>query len=187
MKLIVAITGASGMVYPSRLLKFLKSKKIETYLIVSEPAKKIIEYELEISPIDLIKIASKNYEIDDLSSPISSGSQTFDAMIIIPCSMNTAAAIANGYSDNLIRRVADVALKESRKLIIVPRETPMNAIHLENLLKLAKLNVSIVPACPAFYHKPKNVEQIVDFIVGRVLMQLNIKNDLYKPWTGDLP
>lgn len=185
MKLIVAITGASGMMYSLRLLEVLKIKEIKTYAIISKPAEKIMEYELGIDRKVLSKYTSKLYEIDDLSASISSGSQPFDGMIIIPCSMNTIAAIANGYANNLIRRTADVAIKEKRKLVLVPRETPLNAIHLENLLKLARLDVSIVPACPAFYHKPKNIDQLIDFIVGRVLSQLKIDHSLYDPWKRD--
>ncbi len=184
MKLVIAITGASGAIYPLRLLKFLKEKDIETFLIISRPAEEIIHHELRIDKKDLERYASESYDIDDLSAPLSSGSQIFDAMIIIPCSMNTVSAIATGNSNNLIRRTADVALKEGRKLILVTRETPINAIHLENLLKLSRLNVTILPACPAFYHKPKNVDELVDFIIGRVLSQLGIEHNIYEPWKG---
>ncbi len=182
MKLIVAVTGASGVIYALRLLEFLKGEKIETSLIVSEPADTIMKHELGYGKQGLYKLASKYYDNGDLSSPIASGSQFFDAMIIMPCSMNTLAAIANGYSDNLIRRVADVSIKEGRKLIIVPREAPLSAIHLENLLKLSRLGVIVIPACPAFYHKPKNIDKVVDFVVGKVLAQLGIKHGLYKAW-----
>ena len=185
MKLVIAITGASGMVYPLRLLEFLKGKEIETHLIISEPAETIMKHELGYDRREMFKYASKHYDVNDLSSSIASGSQFFDAMIIMPCSMNTLAAVANGYSDNLIRRVADVAIKERRKLIIVPREAPLSAIHLENLLKLARLDVIIIPACPAFYHKPKNIDEVTDFIVGKVLSQLGIDHDLYETWKGE--
>ncbi len=184
MKLVIAITGASGMIYPLRLLEFLKRKEIETHLIISEPAETIMRHELGFDKHELFKYASRHYSINDLSSPIASGSQFFDAMIIMPCSMNTSAAIANGYSDNLIRRVADVAIKERRKLIVVPREAPLSAIHLENLLKLARLNVVVIPACPAFYHKPRNINEMVDFVVGKVLSQLGIEHHLYEIWRG---
>ena len=182
MKLVVAITGASGVIYSLHLLKILKSKDIETFLIISRPAEDIIKHELNIDKNELIRYATKFYNINDLSAPISSGSHSFDAMIIIPCSMNTVSAIANGNSNNLIRRVADIALKENRRLILVPRETPLNAIHLENLLKLARLNITIIPACPAFYHHPKKISDIVNFIVGRVLSQLQIPHQLFEPW-----
>ncbi len=182
MKLVVAITGASGAIYSFNLLKILKSKEIETFLIISKPADKIISHELKINKNELIKYATKYYDVNDLSAPISSGSHSFDAMVVIPCSMNTVSAIANGNSNNLIRRVADIALKENRKLILVPREAPLNAIHLENLLKLARLNVTIIPACPAFYHNPKEIDDIVNFIVGRVLSQLQIQHKLHEAW-----
>ena len=185
MKLVIGITGASGMIYPLRLLEFLKEKKIETHLIISEPAETLIKHELGHDKREMFKYVSNHYNVNDLSSSIASGSQFFDAMAIIPCSMNTLAAIANGYSDNLIRRVADVAIKEKRKLIIVPREAPLSAIHLENLLKLSRLDVIIIPACPAFYHKPKNLDEAVNFIVGKVLSQLGIDHDLYKAWKGE--
>lgn len=185
MKIVVAITGASGVIYSFRLLKILKSKNIETVLIISKPAERIINHELKIEKKELIKYSTEHYDVNDLSAPISSGSYSFDAMLVIPCSMNTVSAIANGNSNNLIRRVADIALKENRKLILVPRETPFNAIHLENLYKLARLNVTIVPACPAFYHSPKKIDDIVDFIVGKVLSLLKIEHQLYKVWKSD--
>jgi len=183
-RLIVAITGASGVVYGKRLLEVLQNKKIETHLIVSKVAEKIIEHELEATKRDIEKLASHVYSIDDLTAPIASGSFKADAMIIIPCSMKTLAGIAHGYAENLILRAADVMLKEKRKLILVPRETPLNVIHLSNMLELAKQGVTIVPAMPAYYHKPKNVSDVVDYVVGKVLDCLGIEHTLFKRWTG---
>lgn len=182
MKLIVAITGASGVIYGKRLLEILHNKNIETHLIISQAAEKIIEHELGTTKTPLEKLATYVYEVNDWSSPIVSGSFKTDGMIIAPCSMKTLAGIANGFAENVILRAADVALKENRKLILVPRETPLNAIHLRNMLNLANQGALIVPAMPAYYHKPKNIEALVDFIVGRVLDLLEIKHTLYKRW-----
>jgi 4-hydroxy-3-polyprenylbenzoate decarboxylase len=182
LRLLIAITGASGVIYGKRLLEELRIKKIETHLVISEAAKKIINYELGTSVKNLEKLASNVHEVDDWSSPIVSGSFKTDGMVIIPCSMKTLAGIANGFAENVILRAADVTLKEMRKLILVPRETPLNSIHLKNMLDLTKEGTCILPAMPAFYHKPKNVEGLIDFIVGKVLDQLGIENSLYKRW-----
>jgi len=180
--LIVAITGASGVVYGKRLLKVLREKNVETHLIISKAAEKVIEYELGMAKEDLEKLADHAYDVDDWSSPIVSGSFKTDGMIIIPCSMKTLAGIAHGYSDNLVLRAADVTLKEKRRLILVPRETPLNVVHLRNMLELAKQGVVIVPAMPAYYHKPKDIDDQVDFVVGKVSDLLEMKHTLYKRW-----
>jgi len=183
MRLIIAITGASGVIYGKRILEVLQKKKIETHLIISKAAEKIVKHELETTKKDIEKLASHVYSVDDLTAPIASGSFKTDAMIIIPCSMKTLAGIAHGYADNLILRVADVMLKEKRKLILIPRETPLNAVHISNMLELAKLEgVTIIPAMPAFYHKPATISEIVDFVVGKILDILNIEHALYKRW-----
>lgn len=182
MKLTIAITGASGVIYGKRLLEVLQNKKIETHLVISESSKKIIHYELGESEKLLEKLANYVYKIDDWNSPIVSGSFRTDGTIIIPCSMKTLAGIANGFADNVILRAADVTLKEKRKLVVVPRETPLNTTHIRNMLELSKQGVYIIPAMPAFYHKPNSIEDLVDFIVGRVLDILEIKHDLYKRW-----
>jgi len=183
-RLIIAITGASGVVYGKRLLEVLQKKKIETHLIISKTAEKIIEHELEATKKDIEKLASHVYSVDDLAAKIASGSFRTDGMIIIPCSMKTLAGIAHGYAENLILRVADVMLKEKRKLILVPRETPLNIIHLRNMLELAKQGVVIVPAMPAYYHKPKNVGDVIDYVVGKVVDCLGIEHSLFKRWLG---
>lgn len=182
MKLTIAITGASGVVYGKRLLEELKNKKIETYLVVSRAAKEIIKYELEITEKILENLADHVYEIDDWTSPIVSGSFKMDGMVIVPCSMKTLAGIANGFAENVILRAADVMLKEKRKLILVPRETPLNNIQLRNMLELARHGAMIVPSMPAFYHKPKNIDDLVDFIVGRILDLLDVEHNLYERW-----
>ena len=181
MKIIVCITGASGVIYAKRLLEVLRDR-VEVVLIISNSAKKIIKEELNIDWKEIKKLASNYYNNDDFFSPIASGSNKFDAVIVVPCSMKTLSSIANGYSSNLIVRVCDIALKERRKLIIMPREMPLNSIHLENMLKLSNLGAIIMPPIPAFYHKPKTVDDIVDFVVGRVLDLLGIENNLCKRW-----
>jgi len=184
LRLIVAITGASGIIYGKRLLEVLQEKRVETHLIVSKAAEKVIEHELEMTKKDLERLASHVYCVDDLSAPFMSGSFQTDGMIIIPCTMKTLAGIASGYSDNLILRAADVTLKERRKLIVVPRETPLSIVHLRNLLEVAKLGVFVVPAMPAYYHKPKRIDDLVDFVVGKVLDCLGLEHKLFKRWTG---
>lgn len=182
MRLIIAITGASGAVYGQRLLEKLQEKNVETHLIISKAAEKVIKHELEMTKEDIEKLADHSYDMDDWNSPSVSGSFKTDGMIIIPCSMKTLAGIACGYSDNLVLRAADVTLKEKRRLILVPRETPLNVVHLRNMLALAEQGVAIVPAMPAYYHKPKDIDGVVDFVVGRVLDLLDLEHALYKRW-----
>jgi 4-hydroxy-3-polyprenylbenzoate decarboxylase len=182
MILILAITGASGAAYGLTLAQSLKGH--ELHVIVTDSAKKIIDEEIgnkEKLLSELAKLATLHDE-HSFDSPLASGSFLFDAMVICPCSMKTLAAIANGYSSNLVARAADVTLKEKRKLILVPRETPLSAIHLENMLKLSRLGVIVLPACPAFYSKPKDIDELVNFVVGRVLDQLGIQNKKYRRW-----
>lgn len=176
------MTGASGAIYGKHLLETLREKEVETHLIISKAAEKVIDHELELTKQDLKKLATHAYEIDDLNAPIVSGSFKTDGMIIMPCSMKTLAGIAHGYSANLILRSADVMLKEKRKLIVVPRETPLNAIHLSNMLELAKQGVMVVPAMPAYYHAPTKIEDLIDFVVGKVLDLMKIEHSLYKRW-----
>lgn len=184
MRLIVAITGASGVVHGKRLLEVLREKKVETYLIVSKAAENVIQHELETTKRELEKLASHVYDVNDLNAPIVSGSFKTDGMIVIPCSMKTLAGITHGYSDNLILRAADVTLKEKRKLILVPRETPLSVVHLRNMLDLAGQGVFILPAMPAYYHKPEKIGGLIDFIVGKVLDLLGIEHELFKRWSS---
>jgi 4-hydroxy-3-polyprenylbenzoate decarboxylase len=183
----VAITGASGVIYGKRFLEVLGEKKIETHLIVSKAAEKVIEHELKTSKKDLEELAHHTYSVDGLDAPFMSGSFQTDGMIIIPCTMKTLAGIVHGYSDNLILRAADVTLKERRKLVVVPRETPLNIVHLRNMLEAAKLGVFLVPAMPAYYHKPKRIDDLVDFVVGKVLDCLGLEHKLFQRWTGVKP
>jgi 4-hydroxy-3-polyprenylbenzoate decarboxylase len=181
-KLIIALTGASGVIYGKRLLEILRNKKVETHLVISQAAEKIIAHELGTTKESLEKLANHVYVVNDWSSPIVSGSFKTDGMVIVPCSMKTMAGIANGFAENVILRAADVVLKEKRKLVLVPRETPLNTIHLRNMLDLAKQGAIIVPAMPAYYHKPKSIEALVDFVVGRILDVLGIEHNLYQRW-----
>jgi 4-hydroxy-3-polyprenylbenzoate decarboxylase len=179
MRVVVGITGASGIIYG---LKLLENLKVEKHLIMSKNGKKILEYETEYKIEEVKKLADYYYENEDLFAKISSGSFKFDAFAIVPCSASTFSKIANGIADNLITRVASVCLKERRKLIIVPRETPLSTIHLQNLAKLSELGAIILPAMPAFYHKPKKIDDLVSFVVGRILDVLGIEHELYERW-----
>lgn len=183
MRLVVGISGASGVIYGIRLLEILKKRRdVEIFLIVTKAAEKIIKVETGLSLKKLTAMVNHHYDINDLSAPLLSGSFPFDKMIIIPCSMKTLSGIACGFSDNLLLRVADVALKEGRQLVLVPRETPLNPIHLENMLKLANMGVTILPAAPGFYIKPTSISDLVNYVVGKSLDVLGIKHDLYKRW-----
>jgi len=184
LRLVVAITGASGVLYGKRLLEVLKERKVETHLIISKAAEKVIEHELEMKREHMERLATHVYNVDDLTAPLMSGSFKTDGMVIIPCSMKTLAGITHGFADNLILRAADVALKEKRRLVVVPRETPLNVVHLRNMMEAARLGVFMVPAMPAFYHKPRKIDDLVDFVVGRVLDCLGVEHKLFKRWSG---
>ena len=184
-KLTVAITGASGTVLGVRLLEELKKKGVETHTIVSCGAYEVAKYELgDIKKIKsrIISNSSHIYEEADIAACIASGSYKTDGMIIVPCSMKTLSSVANGYSDNLISRAADVCIRYKRKLVLVPRETPLNPIHLENMLKLSRLGVWILPPNISYYHNPKTLDDMTDFIVGKMLDCFDIDHKLYKKW-----
>jgi len=184
-KIIVGITGSSGVIYGIKLLYFLKKSEIETHIVLSKWAEKNIEIETDESIVEVKKLASFEYRENDMAASISSGSFKTDGMIIIPCSMKTLASIANGYDDNLISRAASVTIKENRKLVIVPRETPLSQIHLSNMLKLAKIGVTILPAMPGFYHRPKTINDLILHIVGKTLDQFEINNEVFKRWKNN--
>jgi 4-hydroxy-3-polyprenylbenzoate decarboxylase len=181
-KIVIGFSGASGIIYGIRLIEVLHSINIETYLIISEWAKKNIEIETDKTLEYVKSLSSVNYDNFRLDASVSSGSFLHDGMVIVPCSMKSLSSIANGYDDTLISRAASVTLKESRKLIIVPRETPLSRIHLENMIKLQQAGAIILPAMPGFYHNPSTIEEIVDHLVGKILDQLNIKHELFKRW-----
>jgi len=194
---IVAVTGASGVIYGIRLVQALIDMERDVALVVSEQARVVLQEEMGIASQDIVhpenlhrifgSSASRYitlYSPKDFTAPIASGSYPVEGMAVIPCTMGTLGAIACGTSQNLIHRAADCAIKEGRKLVLVPRETPLNSIHLENMLKLSRLGVSMVAAMPAFYSGEKSVEDMVNFMVGKVLDQLGIVHALYPRWTG---
>lgn len=181
---IVAITGASGAIYGIRLLEILRDLNIETHLIVSKAANITISTETSFSINDVKQIADHNYNPNDIAAKIASGSFKVKGMIIAPCSMKTLASIASGFEDDLISRAASVVIKEQKKLALMVRETPLSAIHLENMLRLAKIGVAICPPVPAYYNHPKALEDIVNHSVSRVLDLFNIETDLIKRWKG---
>ncbi|HHP50426.1 MAG TPA: UbiX family flavin prenyltransferase [Moorella mulderi] len=184
MKLIVAMTGATGVLYGIELLKALKKAGAEVHLILSRWAEETVKLETPFSPEEVKALASRSYAQDDLAAPLASGSFLHQGMIIIPCSMKTLAAIAHGYADNLIVRAADVTLKEQRPLILVPRETPLSAIHLENMLKLARLGALILPPMPAFYYRPQSIEELIYHLVGKILDHLGLEHGYTARWRG---
>jgi len=184
---IVGITGASGSVYAVRLLEELLRGGHEVHLVVSQTGQKVMEYEtgMTIGPEFAEAYPEGKLVIhpyDDLFASISSGSYKTDGMVIVPCSMTTLGEIATGSSRNLLGRAADVCIKERRKLVLVPRELPFSTIHLRNMLSLSEMGVVILPANPGFYHRPQSVNDIVDFIVSRILDMLGIENSLYPKW-----
>lgn len=182
MKLVIGITGSTGVVYGVRILEALKECGVETHLVITEWAKKCLSMETIYKLDDVKNLAAQYSDDSNLASGISSGTYRTDGMIVIPCSMKTLSSIANGYDETLVARAAGVTLKESRKLILVTRETPLTAINLENMLKLARLGVVILPPVPGFYTKPKSIEQIIDHTVGKCLDQFGIEHNLYKRW-----
>jgi 4-hydroxy-3-polyprenylbenzoate decarboxylase len=184
MRLVLAITGSSGVVYGVRLLEACRDLGVETDLIISRSAGTLLELELGKRPEDLQGLATRSYQPDDLTAPIASGSYRVDGMVIAPCSMKTLGAVANGFASDLISRAADVMLKQGRPLVLVPRETPLNLIHLENMVKLKRAGATILPAAPAFYHKPEKISDLVDFIVGRILEMFGVEHGLYRRWEG---
>ncbi len=185
--IVVGITGASGSIFGIRLLETLKILEIETHLIASEWAIRNLELEMDYPLARLQELATRVYDNRDLTAPVASGSFRAEGMVVAPCSMKTLAGIANGYSENLLERAADVTLKEGRKLVLVPRETPLSSIHLENMLKLARIGVIIAPPMPAFYMKPANIMDLVDHHVGRLIDQFGIENQLAKRWGENHP
>ncbi|HOW59896.1 MAG TPA: flavin prenyltransferase UbiX [Candidatus Omnitrophota bacterium] len=199
---VVAITGASGAIYGVRLLQVMAEMNMPVELVISDTAKIVMKEELGIEgitqdnnrcltswPQSLTPGVEKGihlHDFHDFTAPIASGSYPVAGMVIVPCSMGTLGAIASGLSQNLIQRAADCTIKEGRKLVIVPRETPLSVIHLENMLKLARLGVRIVPPMPAFYGAQQQISDLVDFIVGKILDQLGISHGLYPRWVGSL-
>lgn len=185
MRLIIGITGASGVIYGIRLLEVLSTKKeIETHLIISEAGGKNINYETDWKIEDIIAMASFSYRVNDVSASIASGSFKTDGMIIAPCTIKTMSAIANSYADTLLTRAADVTLKERRKLLLLVRETPLHLGHIRSMEKLTEMGAIIMPPVPAFYHRPRTIQDIVDHTIGKALDIFNIKHSLFERWSG---
>ena len=192
---ILAITGASGSVFGIRLLgEVLKTS--EVHLVISENTFPIIKNETGIDwALETEKSVRTHFATDrlffhsdkDMWAPVASGSFRTDGMLVVPCTMKTLSGIANGYANNLIERAADVTIKEGRPLLVSPREMPFSAIHLENMLKLARLGVRIAPPVPAFYYGPKDLDDVIDFIVGKILDSFGIEHELFKRWKSDTP
>jgi 4-hydroxy-3-polyprenylbenzoate decarboxylase len=193
-RIVIGISGGSGVIYGIRLLEFLHQQQkrnsrrdnesIETHLIISPAAAITIKAETDYSLKDVEKLTSKVYRFGDIAAPMASGSFRFDSMVIVPCSMHTLGAIASGIADNLLVRAAEVTLKEKRRLILVPRETPLTLIHLQNMVRASEAGAIIVPAMPAFYQRPKTIDDIVNHLVGKILDLLEIENNLFKRWKG---
>jgi flavin prenyltransferase len=183
---VVAITGASGSIYAVELLRALRGLGARVHLIVSTTATRVVPVETSLMAADLAALADHNHSPDDLFSSLASGSHAIrlDGMAIVPCSMKTLAALAHGYADNLVTRAADVMLKERRRLVLVPRETPLSAIHLRNMLTLAKAGAIILPPMPAFYHRPQTIDEIVRQTVARIVDHLGLTAELAPRWQG---
>jgi flavin prenyltransferase len=185
-KLIIGMTGSSGAIIGARLLEVLADTSIETHLIVSKWAQQTLEHETSYTLDALRELAGETYSVGDMGAKISSGSFHTDGMVIVPCSMRSVASIAHGLGDHLVHRAADVILKERRKLVVVPRELPLSTLHLENLLKLSKMDVTILPPMPAFYNHPKSLDDMVDHIVMRILDQFDVARELVSRWDGKM-
>lgn len=189
---VIGITGASGAIYAVRLIEFLLAKGIELHLIVTDAGWRVMHEELDWNISDRQAALARRlgdssgryklHSIRDIGAGPASGTFRTSGMVIVPCSMGTLSGIAHGSSDNLLLRTADVMMKESRKLIIVPRETPLHAIHLGNMLQLAQMGVRIMPAMPGFYNKPVSLEEIIDFVVGKILDAMEIDHELFARW-----
>lgn len=184
MKLIVGMTGATGAIFGIRLLEILKETEVETHLVMSQWAAATIESETSYTAQEVEKLADYHYSYKDLGARISSGSFRIDGMIVAPCSMKTLATIRMGLADNLITRAADVILKERKKLLLMTRETPLNDIHLENMLALSRMGTMIFPPMPAFYNHPQNIDDVINHIVYRAIDQFGIHLSGAKRWDG---
>ena len=183
-RLIVGLTGATGAILGVRLLEALKDCEVESHLIISKWAQRTIEHETPYTVKQVCALASVYHNSGNMAAEISSGSFLTEGMVVIPCSMRTLGSIACGYGEHLVHRAADVVLKERRRLVLVVRESPLSELHLENMLKLAHMGVTIIPPMPAFYNHPKSINDIVDHIVSRVLDQFGIAAPFAKRWDG---
>ena len=185
-RLVVGITGATGAILGIRLLEALREADIETHLVLSKWALQTIEHETTYTLGEVRALASVAYEPGNMGAAISSGSFVTEGMVVVPCSMRSVAAIAHGTGDHLVHRAADVVLKERRRLVLVAREMPLSDIHLENMLKLSRMGVTIMPPMPAFYNHPQSVDDVVEHVVARVLDQFGLPASFAKRWSGEM-
>jgi 4-hydroxy-3-polyprenylbenzoate decarboxylase len=186
-RLIVGITGASGVIYGIRLLEVLRElPEIETHLVLSSAGAQTISLETSYTPAAVSALAGVSYRFNDIAAAISSGSFKTAGMVVIPCSMKTLAGIAHSFSDNLLLRAADVVLKDRRRLVLVPRETPLHLGHLRLMVQLAEMGAIIAPPMPAFYHHPQSLDDVINQTVNRVLdlMDIELPEDLFERWQG---
>jgi flavin prenyltransferase len=183
-RIVVGISGASGVVYGVRMLRLLKEHEIETHLIISEPGKKNIEIETDFKVSQVLALASHTYDNRDMAAALASGSFLTDGMVVIPCTVKTLSGIANCYTENLILRTADVTLKERRRLVLMVRETPLHKGHLRLMGMAADLGALILPPVPSFYHQPKTIEDIIDQTIGKIFDHFGIEHDLFRRWGG---
>jgi flavin prenyltransferase len=185
-RIIIGMTGSTGAIFGVRFLEALRHADVETHLIISKWAQRTIEHETNYTVEQVRGLATVVHSQGDMGATISSGSFLTDGMIVIPCSVRTLAGIANGYGEHLVHRAADVILKERRKLVLVVRETPLSEVHLENMLKLSRMGVMMLPPMPAFYNHPQTVDDVVNHIVVRALDQFNISSPSAKRWDGHM-
>jgi 4-hydroxy-3-polyprenylbenzoate decarboxylase len=181
-RIVIGISGASGVIYGVRMLSLLKEKDFETHLILSEAGKKNIEIETSLKSSDVTAMARYTYDNKDVGAALASGSFLTGGMVVVPCTIKTLSGIANSYTDNLLVRAADVTLKEKRKLVLVVRETPLHKGHLRLMTMAADMGAHILPPVPSFYHQPKTIEDLIDQTIGKIFDYLGIKHDLFRRW-----
>ena len=181
-RIIVGVSGATGVIYGVRMLKALRTCNVETHLVVTQSAIKNMIIETEYTAADLESLAHTVYDVEDIGAAIASGSYKVDGMVVIPCSIKTLSAVANSFNYNLLIRAADVTLKERRRLVLVVRETPLHEGHLELMTKVTRMGGVIMPPVPAFYHMPKTIDDLIDQTVGKVLDLFSIDGKLFKRW-----
>lgn len=184
MKLVVGISGASGAVYGIRILQALRAHQVETHLVITDSAQRTIEMETVYTVKEVKDLADYVYDNRDLNAAPASGSFKNDGMLIAPCAIKSLSALANSYNGSLLVRAADVMLKEKRKLVVMPRETPLHTGHLKLLLAVAEMGAVILPPMPAYYHRPKTIEDLINHTVGKALDQFNLDHQLFKRWEG---
>ena len=184
-RIVIGISGASGVVYGARLLEALKDTDYETHLIISESGKLNFQIETQYKPADIESMADRVYDHKDMAAALASGSFITQGMVVVPCTIKTLSGIANSYNENLLVRAADVSLKEKRKLVLVVRETPLHKGHLRLMTMAADMGAHILPPVPSFYHQPQSIEDIIDQTIGKIFDYLGIQHDLFKRWGED--